>query len=114
MTSVLKKISESKFSSYFAVLKALGPANENFLSFPTEGYTLALDFKVQSGLFELLDELDKIVLEHGGRLYMAKDARMPESMFKQSYHRLDQFMAVRRQYGADGVFNSLQSKRLGF
>jgi hypothetical protein len=46
------------------------------ISFPKEGYTLALDFPVRDGLFDFLDELDKVVLQYGGRLYMSKDARM--------------------------------------
>ena len=83
------------------------------LCFPVEGYTLALDFKLDKGLFPLLDELDRIVLDYGGRLYLAKDVRMSEATFKQSYPRWEQLAEVRKQYGADKVFNSLQSERLG-
>ena len=78
-----------------------------------EGYTLALDFKLEKGLFELLDELDRMVLDHGGRLYLTKDVRMSAQMFTQSYPQWDKFMAVRQKYGADDKFNSLQSQRLG-
>jgi len=113
MTSILKRIAESKRGSFLAVLKAFGKGNSNFLSFPLEGYTLALDFKLGSGLFELLDELDKIVLNYGGRLYMTKDARMSSAMLKQGYPQWEKFMQVRKQYGADSVFHSLQSQRLG-
>lgn len=113
MTTVLKRISASKRGSFLAVLKAFGRENANYLSFPMEGYTLALDFKLDKALFDLLDELDRIVLNYGGRLYLTKDARMSENMFKQSYPKWDEFVKARTKYGADKRFNSLQSQRLG-
>lgn len=113
MTKILKEITTSKRGSFLSVLKILGPANENYLSFPMEGYTLALDFKIEPGLFELLDKLDRIVLEYGGRIYLAKDVRMSEATFKQSYTKWQDFAIIRARYGADKRFHSLQSKRLG-
>ena len=113
LTVILKRITQSKRGSFLTVLKAFGKGNENYLSFPMEGYTLALDFKLGDGLFELLDELDKIVLGYGGRIYLTKDVRMSENTFKQSYPRLGEFLKVRKKYGADTVFHSMQSERLG-
>ncbi len=113
MRAVLERISESKRGSFLAVLKAFGKANHNYLSFPMEGYTLALDFKIDRGLFPLLEELDKIVLDYGGRIYLSKDVRMSEQTFKLSYPDWREFEKVRQQYGADTVFKSLQSERLG-
>ncbi len=113
MTKILSKIAESKRGSFLAVLKAFGKANDNYLSFPMEGYTLALDFKIDATLFAFLDELDAIVLDYGGRLYLTKDARMSAATFKQSYPLWEQFQEIRHQYGAEKVFNSLQSQRLG-
>ena len=113
MTKILKEISASKRGSFLSVLKAFGPENENYLSFPMEGYTLALDFKIEPGLFELLERLDRIVLEVGGRIYLAKDVRMSEATFKQSYTKWLDFATIRTRYGADKHFHSLQSKRLG-
>lgn len=113
MRTVLQRIADSKKGSFLAVLKAMGPQNKNLLSFPVEGYTLALDFKMEDGLFTLLDELDHIVLDHGGRLYLAKDARMSEATFKRSYPDWQNFKEVRQRYGADQLFHSLQSQRLG-
>jgi decaprenylphospho-beta-D-ribofuranose 2-oxidase len=110
---LLERIAASGMGSSLAVLKVFGPANANPLSFPIAGYTLALDFKVQPGLFEMLDELDAMVLDLGGRLYLTKDARMGESMFKRSYPRWTEFQGVREKVGAIGRFASLQSKRLG-
>ncbi len=113
MTAILKEISASKRGSFLSVLKAFGPGNENYLSFPMEGYTLALDFKIAPGLFELLDKLDNIVLHYGGRIYLTKDVRMSEVIFKQSYTKWSDFAKIRTQYGADKQFHSLQSSRLG-
>lgn len=117
MTTIIQRIAASKRGSFLAVLKMLGKANDNFLSFPMEGYTLALDFKLAASpdraLFELLNALDDIVLEYGGRVYLTKDARMSEKTFKQSYPKWEEFMRVRKMYGADRLFHSLQSQRLG-
>ncbi|MDH4318796.1 MAG: FAD-binding protein, partial [Desulfobulbaceae bacterium] len=113
MKAVLKKIADSGRGSFLAVLKAFGPANHNLLSFPMSGYTLALDFKIDDGLFAFLDELDAMVLDYGGRLYLAKDVRMNEATFKKSYPQWTSFQKIREHYGATSSFNSLQSQRLG-
>jgi FAD/FMN-containing dehydrogenase len=111
--AILARIAASGRGSFLAVLKSMGPANDNYLSFPIEGYTLALDFKLEPGLFALLDELDAMVLDAGGRLYLAKDARMSAATFERGYPRHAAFRQVRRDYGADGAFASSQSHRLG-
>ena len=61
------------------------------------GYTLTLDFKNEPTLFSLLEDLDRIVLAHDGRLYLAKDARMSEEMFKTSYPNWEKFMAIKNK-----------------
>ncbi|MEM1210269.1 MAG: FAD-binding oxidoreductase [Planctomycetota bacterium] len=113
LRTILRRIAESRRGSFLAVLKEFGPANRRPLSFPKAGYTLALDFKIDDALFGLLDELDAIVLDHGGRLYLAKDVRMSEATFKRSYPRWEEFMTVCRRHDPSGVFRSRQSDRLG-
>ena len=113
MTKILKLIAASGRGSFLAVLKAFGMQNDNFLSFPMEGYTLALDFKVEPALFPLLNKLDALVLDYGGRLYLTKDARMSEATFKKSYPAWERFQSIRESYGVKGKFISHQSKRLG-
>ncbi len=113
MTLILEKIAASGAGSFLSVLKAFGKANANLLSFPFEGYTLALDFKVNDKVLNLLNELDAIVSDYGGRVYLTKDARMSEQTFKKGYPKWEEFQKVREKYGAQGVFSSLQSKRLG-
>jgi decaprenylphospho-beta-D-ribofuranose 2-oxidase len=113
LTTLLKRIVDSRKGSFLAVLKLFGKENQNLLSFPIEGYTLSVDFKMDGGLLELLDELDAIVLDYGGRVYLAKDARMKETTFKRSYPRWMQFQEVRSQYGVRETFSSLQAQRIG-
>ncbi len=113
LSTVLDKVSGAGLGSFLAVLKLLGPENANYLSFPQEGYTLALDFKIQKQLFSLLDELDRVVLDHGGRVYLTKDARMPAQVFRGGYPEWERFSEIRERYRANRKFNSLQSKRLG-
>ena len=113
MRKVLTEISNSGSGSFLAVLKKFGPANMNLLSFPMEGYTLALDFKVTNTSISLIHRLDEMIAEIGGRVYLAKDALMTESIFKATYPKWQEFESVREKYGAIGKFASSQSKRLG-
>lgn len=112
MTLLLNTIAESGLGSFLAVLKLYGESNDNFLSFPMEGYSLALDFKITKKLWPLLDELDEIVSNYGGRVYLAKDARIKKDAFERNYPDIDKFRAFRKEIGADKVFASYQSKRL--
>lgn len=113
LKEILTVIAESKQGSFLAVLKVFGDGNKNLLSFPREGYTLALDFKLTDKLFSLLEKLDAIVRKFNGRLYLSKDVRMSEDMFKATYPQWEEFKKLRSQYGSDKFFNSLQSKRIG-
>lgn len=110
---ILKRIADFGQGSFLAVLKSMGPSNRNLLSFPLDGYTLALDFKYSLELLPLLNELDAMVLDHGGRLYLAKDARMSAATFRSSYASWESFQQVREAWGAIGKFSSLQSRRIG-
>jgi decaprenylphospho-beta-D-ribofuranose 2-oxidase len=112
MTRLLREIAEAGAGSFLAVLKRMGPQSFGLLSFPMEGYTLALDFPATAANFALLDRLDKITVEHHGRIYLAKDARVESATFAAGYPQLDAFRAVRRQYGLDQRFSSLLSRRL--
>lgn len=111
LIDILHRISDEGLGSFLAVLKVFGK-QDSLISFPDEGYTLALDFPVRDGLFKFLDELDQIVLKYGGRLYMSKDARMkPEVLFK-GYPRIEEFKNIVRKYNPSYKLASLQSDRL--
>ena len=111
LVEILNRISDEGLGSFLAVLKVFGK-QDSLISFPTEGYTLALDFPVRKGLFEFLDELDKIVLNYGGRLYMSKDARMKPEVLKAGYPRLEEFKRIINKYNPKGKIRSIQSDRL--
>lgn len=111
IAALLETIAAAGLGSFLAVLKLLGPGNR-YLSFPMPGYTLALDFPICNKLFPLLAKLDAIVATHGGRIYLAKDARMGPAML-QHYPERDAFSALIRQYDPSRKFSSLQSERLG-
>ena len=113
IAKVLQRVSDAGKGSFLSVLKKMGPANGNPLSFPAAGYTLALDFKREASLFPLLDELDAIVLDHGGRIYLAKDARMSETVFKAGYPGWERFLAVKQEVDPEMRFRSAQSDRIG-
>lgn len=111
LVDILARIREKGWGSFLAVLKLFGK-QDDLISFPMEGYTLALDFPIRKGLFEFLDELDKVVLDFGGRIYLSKDARMKPFMLTEGYPHIDRFMDVVRQYNPDFKFGSMQSQRL--
>lgn len=91
---ILRAIARSREASFLAVLKCFGTAPpEGLLSFPRPGVTLALDFPNRgTSTRELMDELDHIVLQNGGALYPAKDARMAPETFRHSFPALDLFL----------------------
>jgi FAD/FMN-containing dehydrogenase len=112
LVEILRRISQRGLGSFLAVLKVFGP-QDSLIAFPMEGYTLALDFPLRRGLFEFLDELDRIVLAYGGRVYLSKDARMQPEMFWKSYPQSQQFLRLVQRYNPGFRFRSVQSDRLG-
>ncbi len=111
LEALLSVVAEAGQGSFLAVLKKLGTDKHRF-SFPMSGYTLALDFPVSEKVLALMDELDEITLDHDGRFYLAKDARMSEATLRASDPRADKFATMRTKTGAAGAFTSLQSERL--
>ena len=99
--------------SFLAVLKRFGKESLPGLSFPMEGYTIALDFPMTDTAYSLMTELDTIVHKYNGRLYLAKDSRMNASFFKTSYKSLKDFQAFKLSIDPYHQFESHQSNRLG-
>jgi FAD/FMN-containing dehydrogenase len=113
MARILKRITESGLGSFLAVLKLFGE-QESFMSFPMEGYTLALDFPISQKAMDLFKELDAMVADYGGRLYLAKDSRMDAAMFEKTYPNAVEFrQAISVLNEGETKFASLQSKRIG-
>lgn len=113
MTELLQELTRSRRASFLAVLKRLGAEGMGLLSFPMPGYTLALDLPLHDKtLFSLLDKLDHITLQHGGRVYLAKDARLSPDSFRKMYPRHDDWLKIKRQADPAGRFSSSLSRRL--
>ena len=91
--ALLNAIARSGQGSFLAVLKAFGDLESpGMLSFPRKGITLALDFPNRGQSLErLFTDLDAIVAEAGGRLYPAKDGRMPGKLFREGFPRWREF-----------------------
>jgi decaprenylphospho-beta-D-ribofuranose 2-oxidase len=97
-----------------AVLKRLGPAGEGMLSFPIEGWTLAVDLPAADpAVYRLLDEVDSLVAEASGRVYLAKDARMRAEHMEAMYPRLGEWRAVKALVDPAHRFRSDLAERLG-
>jgi|SRR6185503_6165848 len=111
LVAILNRIADEGLGSFLAVLKVFGK-QESIISFPKEGYTLALDFPVRKGLLEFLDELDQLVLKYDGRLYMSKDARMKPEMLIAGYPELEKFKEIIKKYNPENKIRSVQSDRL--
>jgi FAD/FMN-containing dehydrogenase len=111
LASLLTAISTSGQGSFLAVLKRLGDQESRF-SFPMAGFTLALDFPVTTRSLRLMETLDRITVEHGGRFYLAKDARLSAATLRASDERVEEFVGMRQQTGLSPTFQSEQSRRL--
>lgn len=111
LRALLNAIAASGAGSFLAVLKLFGQ-QDGLVSFPMEGYTLALDFPATVPTLGFLNELDAIVTDHGGRLYLAKDARMAAGLLRRGYPGLPEFQRIRTAWNPAGTFQSLQSERL--
>jgi FAD/FMN-containing dehydrogenase len=105
------RISEKGLGSFLAVLKLFGH-QDDLISFPMKGYTLALDIPISNGLFEFLAELDDVVADYGGRIYLSKDARMSGAIFWRTYKNAKKFQDIIMKHDPEARFSSQQSKRL--
>lgn len=109
---IIVDIQRSGHYSFLNVFKLFGPGNRAPLSFPIPGWNVCVDFPIAPGLNEFVLELDRRVLEFGGRLYTAKDSRTTAETFHAMYPRIDEWIAVRRRVDPDGVFVSDMARRL--
>ncbi len=105
-------IAASGHVSCLNVLKRFGEGNRSPLSFPMAGWTLAVDLPVRPGLDRLFATLDDMVLDAGGRLYLAKDSRLGRDTLAAMYPRLEEFRAIRKAVDPGNVFRSDLARRL--
>jgi decaprenylphospho-beta-D-ribofuranose 2-oxidase len=106
-------VSRARAASFVTVLKRFGEGDPGPLSFPAPGWTLALDVPARAGgLDGLLASLDRLVVDAGGRVYLAKDSRVPPGTLAQMYPRLEEFRKLRAGLDPDGMLASDLSRRL--
>ncbi|MCL2770025.1 MAG: FAD-binding oxidoreductase [Solirubrobacterales bacterium] len=111
--AVLQRMRAAGLPMYLAVLKRLGPPSGGLLSFPLEGWTLAVDLPAGApGLHDALDATDALVAEAGGRVYLAKDSRLRAESLAAMYPRLPRFLELRAQIDPHGVLRSDMGARL--
>ncbi len=113
LRAVVRQLGRHRCPSFLAVLKRFGGGDPGWLSFPMPGWTLALDVPAGlPGLSRLLDELDEQVAAAGGRVYLAKDARLRPDLLARMYPRLDDFRSLRARYDPRGAITSDLARRL--
>ncbi|MGE0659635.1 MAG: FAD-binding protein [Reyranellaceae bacterium] len=109
---MLEATSASRVGCLLAVLKTMGRAGRGYLSFAMPGHTLALDIPARADAGELLATLERIALECGGRVYLAKDAALSAEGFAAMYPELPRQRAVLAQIDPQSRFASDLSRRL--
>lgn len=113
LVKMLERLSSTNRSSFLAVLKSSGQEGQGMLSFPKKGYTLALDIPIKDdSLFPFLRDLDELVIRHGGRVYLAKDATLDPENFKIMYPRLNEFLSIKNKIDPNHLFSSSMARRL--
>lgn len=113
VAAAIDELAMARVPTFLAVLKRFGPANPGPLSFPIAGWTLAVDIPARAGGVDaVLDRLDARVCEAGGRVYLAKDARLDPRHVRSMYPRLDEWRAVRATVDPHRRFVSDLAERL--
>ena len=110
---IFSVIQKKNIFPYLAVLKLYGKKNDNYISFPIKGYSLALDFKRDDDTLAMIKNLDNLVVKFGGRVYLTKDAHIDESSFKKMYPEAEKFISIRKKYDLKDKMESSQSMRIG-
>jgi len=111
--AILEKLTHTRQLVFLGVLKRFGQSSLGLLSFPMPGYTLCLDIPFRDQrLLQVLDELDEIVINHGGRIYLAKDARLKADNFKLMYPNAASWLQQKQLLDPNNCFSSSLSQRL--
>jgi decaprenylphospho-beta-D-ribofuranose 2-oxidase len=114
LEAAIEQLRRERVPCYLAVLKDFGAANDFPLSFPIEGWTLALDLpRAAPGLDAALDRVDQLVAQAGGRIYLTKDDRTRPETLAAMYPRLEEWRATRERADPDQLWRSDLAERTG-
>ena len=113
LRAIVERFAQSGVASFLAVLKLFGEGNQAPLSFPEPGWTLALDLPAHRSLASFLTEIDAMVIDAGGRHYLAKDSHITRDIFESGYPRLSEWKGVKDKIDPDNLWVSDLGRRLG-
>ena len=99
-------------ASPLCVIKDCGPEGKGTLSFPLEGTSVAVDMAVTPDIQRVVDQLNALVIEAGGRIYLTKDRFTRPEHFRSMEPRLDAFEAAREKWDPSRKLRSAQSVRI--
>lgn len=112
--ATLSLLQQRRVPAFLSVLKRFGEQNRGLLSFPLKGWTLAVDIPASfSGLGQILDQTDQLVVGAGGRVYLAKDSRLDPRLLPRMYPKFEEFRTMRRTVDPSLTLQSNLSRRLG-
>ena len=109
---IIRDMQRSGHYSALNVFKLFGEGNRAPLSYPMPGWNVCVDFPIRPGLGKFLDDLDRRVMEFGGRLYLAKESRTSAENFHKMYPGMEGWLKTRNEIDPTGVFASDMSRRL--
>ena len=112
ITALMTEIVRGKGASFLVVLKRMDRSGAGMLSFPMPGFTLAVDFPCRPATWMLIERLHDIVLEYGGRIYLAKDACLTPERFMAMYDDAERFKAILRNIDPHGLMQSDMSRTI--
>ena len=114
LIEIVQRLRAARLPMYLAVIKRFGEGSGGMLSFPKPGWTIAIDLPAGAPrLHDTLDAIDSWLVSEGGRVYLAKDARLRAELMPAMYPALDAFQRIRAAIDPDRLLRSDLSRRLG-
>jgi decaprenylphospho-beta-D-ribofuranose 2-oxidase len=112
LKAMADKIAYAGIASPLAVIKRMGPGQSGYMSFPMDGYTLAVDFPNRGRATHLIAELEAMTEAAGGRVYLAKDATLSAERLPAMYPDLKKFAAIINKHDPEGALETDLTRRL--
>lgn len=97
---------------FLAVIKDCGDQGKGSLSFPMPGISFALDFPIGEETTALVSQLNAVVQEAGGRVYLAKDAFSSAEQIEKMDPRMRIFATLRDRLDPNRKIDSALARRV--